>query len=110
MGKGYKSMTDQNRKINKMALIGFILVMLSVIPFVFYRFLGEWFLLELLFSLAVLSPVGFILSVIGLVHSIKNKEKGKGFAIAAIVINGLETAIVIFFTICVLFVGMSGWR
>ena len=108
---GYKSMTDQNRKINKMALIGFILVMLSVIPLVFYRyFWGEWFLLELLFSLTVLSPVGFILSVIGLVHSIKNKEKGKGFAITAIVINKIETAIVIFFTLCVLFVGMSGWR
>ena len=95
MWMGYKSMTDQNRKINKMALIGFILVMLSVIPLVFYRyFLGEWFLLELLFSLAVLSPVGFILSVIGLVHSIKNKEKGKGFAITAIGINKIETGII----------------
>ena len=104
-------MTDQNRKINKMALAGFILVMLSGIPIVFYRlFVGEWFTWAILLSLVVLSPVGFILSVIGLVHSIKNKEKGKGFAITAIVINGLETAIVIFITICVLFVGMSGWR
>lgn len=107
---GYKSMTDQNRKINKMALTGFILVMLSVTPLVFHRFfVGVWFTWAFLFSLVVLSPVGFILSVIGLVHSIKNKEKGKAFAITAIAINVLETAYLIFMLLCVLFVGMSGW-
>ena len=73
-------MTDQNRKINKMALAGFILVLLSITPLVFFRyFVGEWFTWALLFSLVVLSPVGLVLSVIGLVHSIKNKEKGKFF-------------------------------
>jgi hypothetical protein len=108
MGTGGTSMTDQNRKINKMALAGFILVLLSVTPLVFFRyFVGEWFTWAFLFSLVVLSPVGLILSVIGLVHSIKNKEKGKFFAITAIVINFLETAFIIILFLGALFVGMS---
>ncbi len=42
---------------------------------------------------------GRILSVIGLIMSIIKKEKGKGFAVAGIIISGLEF---IFLIVCIL--------
>ena len=102
-------MTEQKRSINIMALLGFILEMLSVTLLLCCRFItGELTTWLLLLSLFVLSPIGFVFSIIGLILSIKNKDKGMGFAISAIVIFVIKALIVIFLFVFVLYLGMSG--
>lgn len=102
-------MTEQKRRVNKIALLGFILEMLSVTLLVYCRFIsGELITWLLILSLFVLSPVGFVFSIIGLILSIKNKDEGKGFAISAIVIFVLKAIFVIYIFLFVLYLGTSG--
>ncbi|MBR4358017.1 MAG: hypothetical protein IKQ00_08825 [Butyrivibrio sp.] len=108
-GRGINIMTEHKRRVNKIALLGFILEMLSVTLLVFCRFIsGELITWLLILSLFVLSPIGFVFSIVGLILSIKNKDKGKGFAISAIVISVLKTIFVIYIFLFVLYLGMSG--
>ena len=66
-GMGINTMTEQKRRVNKIALLGFILEMLSVTLLVFCRFIsGELITWLLILSLFVLSPIGFVFSIIGL--------------------------------------------
>ncbi len=98
-------MADQKKKLNMMALTGFVLVILS--PFIFllvmemssHRNLNNYDLInafsDLFITCVVLFPViGRVFSVIGLIVSIVKKQKGKGFAIAGIVISEIEFLIV----------------
>ena len=80
-------MTDRKRKTNKMALVGLILVMLAIDFIVGYHFFSNILpFLTVEISVFVLLPAGCVLSIIGFILSIKNKEKGKALAIFAIVI------------------------
>ena len=63
---------QQKAKINACALVGFILAMVGVVTF-FIDFMG------------MLALAGMILSIVGLVQLVKNKEqKGKALAISGI--------------------------
>ena len=102
-------MTDQNIKINKMALTGFILAMLSIAIFICYcKFSSFYSDLLLLVSTLVLPPVASVFSIIGLNLCIKKKEMGKGFAIPGIVIGGFETIIGLCIVLFLLFIAKFG--
>ena len=81
-------MTKQKRKTNKMVTAGFVLVLLSILLIGCYRILS-YRLPCLTFEVAAFAmlPTGFVLSIIGFILSIKNKERGKVIAIFIIVIS-----------------------
>ena len=92
-------MADQKKKLNKKALTGFLLAILSpVLTFLLmgafgslYRYFSYQVYITITIACAVLFPVfGRVFSVIGLIMSIIKREKGKGLAIAGIVITELE--------------------
>ena len=92
-------MADQKKKLNKKALTGFLLAILSpVLTFALMAAFGpgymhfSYLVIEgILIGSAILFPVlGRIFSVIGLIVSIVKRQKGKGLAIAGIVITELE--------------------
>lgn len=95
-----RKMADQKKKLNKKALAGFLLAILSpVLAALLVAAFGPLYRLYpypevyigILIVSAVLFPVlGRIFSVIGLIVSIVKRQKGKGFAIAGIVISELE--------------------
>ncbi len=64
---------EPSARINVCALVGFILSLVSVISI--FNVLG------------FLAIAGFVNSVIGLVNCTKKKQRGKGFAIAGIVVG-----------------------
>lgn len=81
-------MTKQKRRTNKMVTAGFILVLNSILLIGCYRLLS-YRLPCLTFEIAAfaLLPTGFVLSVVGFMLSIKNKEKGKVTAIFVIAVS-----------------------
>lgn len=92
-------MADQKKKLNKKALTGFILAILSpVLTFLLvgafvpvYRYASYQVVIVITIASAILFPVlGRVFSVIGLIMSIIKREKGKGLAIAGIVLTELE--------------------
>ena len=112
-------MADQKKKLNLMALTGFILVILS--PFIFllvmemssHRNLNNYDLIDafsgLFITFVVLFPVvGRVFSVIGLIVSIVKKQKGKGFAITGIVISEIEFLIVVVMLFLSIIIALSG--
>lgn len=92
-------MTEQNARTNKLAVIGFIISLaapvLFGISYVFYNNIIETVSKHLASYLIVASafimPVAaLVFSIIGLIISSKRKQKGKGFAIASLIMSGLE--------------------
>ena len=95
-------MAEQKRKINILSLVGFILAVFSA---VFITVLVNdsspirravpirVFDLLLVFSDFVLPAIVIVLSICGIKICKKKNEKGKGFAIAAIVISALEIVV-----------------
>lgn len=93
-------------KYSKASVTGFFLIMLSVLIGQFFIFndamfhvLGRDFFYALfnplLVCLFLTQIAGFVLSVIGLIKSIRKKLKGKGFSIAAIVISLVELTVIV---------------
>ena len=106
---GLGSMADQNIKINKMALTGFILAMLSIAIFIcYFEFRSFYSVLLLVVSALVLPPAALVFSIIGLNLCIKRKEMGKGFAIPGIVFGLLETIIGLCIVLLLLFFARFG--
>ena len=102
-------MADQNIKINKMALTGFILAMLSIAIFICYcKFPSFYSDLLLVVSALVLPPAALVFSIIGLNLCISKKEMGKGFAIPGIVIGLIETIIGLCIVLFLLFIAKFG--
>lgn len=100
-------MADQKKRLNKKALTGFMLAISSpaltaalMLAFDFlYRYVHYRVATVILIVTAVLFPVlGRVFSIIGLIMSIIKREKGKGLAIAGIVITALE--FIVYFGIC----------
>ena len=79
MMQQYNAYVLQNRT-NSLALVGFILSIVFS-----------------LFTCGLLSIVGLVLSIVGLTEINKTGEKGKGFAIAGIIISAISIGLIIFF-------------
>lgn len=112
-------MSDQKRKINIFSLAGFILVVVSV--FFSVVLLSDSspirkavptrvFDLILVGSALVLPAIGCVFAMIGLKQFKKGNWKGKGFAIAALVIGGLEVIISLCGFLFVLLIASGGYR
>ena len=97
---------DNKNKINKFALIGFILSLIEPVYMIANVLLSLYLNVFLpLFSiistiLSVTQSVGFIFFVVGLVKCIKRKQRGKVFAIIGIL---LPVCILIFYFIGFIF-------
>jgi hypothetical protein len=98
-------MTEQRKRLNKKALTGFTLTVLSPVFVVlimagyehpFTPVTANTLLVILAGCAFSFFLVGGIFSVIGLIMSIVKNEKGKGFAVAGIVISQLEFIFLIF--------------
>ena len=91
-------MSDQNRKLSRLSLAGFILSVITPVLLVlnqcFSWQLSEEFYWIVLFVIVLLPLAGLILSIVGLITAVKKGRKGKGFAIAGIVIP-VEFAVLI---------------
>ena len=111
-------MAEQKKKLNKKALTGFLLAILSpVLAALLVAAFGPLYRLYpypevyicILIVSAVLFPVlGRIFSAIGLIVSIVKRQKGKGLAIAGIVITALEFIVyfgALFFELLIAFCG-----
>lgn len=103
-------MADQKKKLNKKALAGFLLAILSPVlaaemmaalgSSLYRRFPYPQVYFGILIVSAILFPLlGRIFSVIGLIMSIVKKQKGKGLAIAGIILTELE--FIVYFAICI---------
>lgn len=110
-------MADQNKKTNKKALTGFMLVILSPVLLVLfmccYRYIRgavTGSIVTLIISiLGVLLPLaGRFFAVIGLISSIIKREKGKKLAIAAIIISVIEVIVYFLYAVLVLFAAANG--
>ena len=111
-------MADQKKKLNKLALTGFLLVILLpilmalslVVPEPLLRQRVSRELIErILIACAILLPLlGRIFSVIGLIMSIVKRQKGKGFAIAGIVISELEFFVYVCIILFYLIIALCG--
>lgn len=107
-----------SNKYSKLSIAGFALIILSVIIGQFFifnnamvRVLGrdvfDAVFHPLLISLFLTHIAGIVLSITGLVNSIRKKLKGKGFSIAGIVFFIVE-AVVIIFCLGILFIVATG--
>ena len=105
-------LTEQNTRLNKKALTGFILTFLSPVFVVlimagyehpFKPVTANILLVVLVGCALIFFLAGHIFSVVGLIMSIVKKEKGKGLAIAGIIISELEYIFLSFCFVLVLF-------
>ena len=80
---------DEGPKLTKLALLGFIfsLVAATLSIFIFAE-VAELYVFGIPFGVA-----GLVCSIIGLVKTVKNKQRGKGFAIAGIVVGAVVCAL-----------------
>lgn len=101
-------MTEQKKRLNRKALTGFIFTVLSPVFVVLimagYEYPFKPVTTNILLAVSAGCALGFLLtgrifSVIGLIMSIVKKEKGKGFAVAGMIISELEF---LFLMICVI--------
>ncbi len=84
-------MSEGNRKFSWVCLAGFILVILPVFALLFARVRYASMVLPWIYICAPLA--GFIVSIVGLVNAKKNDKRGKGFAIAGIVLPSVVAVI-----------------
>lgn len=110
-------MAEQKKKIDKRVLTGFILVILSPVLVallmgcfnIFRKYISDVTLIGLIIAFAIVLPViGRIFSIIGLIVSIVRKGKGKGLAIAAIVLGELEFFVYVCYALFWILVAVSG--
>lgn len=112
-------MSDQKRKINMFSLAGFILVIASVVLSVVLlndsspirrAVPTRVFDLILAGSALVLPAIGCVFVMIGFKQFKKGNWEGKGFAIAALVIGGLEVIVSLCGFLFVLLIASGGYR
>lgn len=77
----YAQPAEPKKKTNGLCIAGFILSLCGII------------------CLGITCPIGFILAGIGLILAIKKKQKGKGLAIAGLIVSALIMAGVIFLAV-----------
>ena len=96
-----------NNKYSKASLTGFLLILLSVFVGMFFilndgmlhtlgRGVFDALFYPMLICLLLTHIAGFVLSIIGLKKVRREKLKGKGFSIAAIVIFVVESVVIVF--------------
>ena len=96
-----------NNKYSKASLTGFLLILLSVFVGMFFilndgmlhtlgRGVFDALFYPMLICLFLTHIAGFVLSIIGLKKVRREKLKGKGFSIAAIVIFVVESVVIVF--------------
>lgn len=92
-------MTEQNARTNKLAVVGFIISLVSlallITTLVLNGLMWDSVSSDSIHQLAALSAfilpvIGLVFAIIGLIISVKRKQKGKGFAVTALIISGLE--------------------
>lgn len=81
----------QKRKVNKAALIGFLLSMGQIVIFYPLLILGSVNLAGLLITSVAVSIIGLILGIIGIikVNKYPEKYKGLGYGIWAVIVSGV---------------------
>ena len=82
------SVANPKPKLNVLSLVGFILSMVSVVMLLLSLTMqSEFNVWVCFFSLPFAIP-GVVCSIVGLVKTVRRKQRGKGFAIAGIVVGG----------------------
>ncbi|MCH5156426.1 MAG: hypothetical protein J1G02_00945 [Clostridiales bacterium] len=92
------------QKLNKLALVGFILAIVSAVISVFFLSLDTDSSAAFLFSGIPLAIAGFTCSLVGLLKLRRSKERGKALAITGIVVGALVGIMWVFLILLAVYV------